>query len=176
MFCKSRANSSSEAKFPASWENTGNFAELWVRLLHNSGILFVWASECAYWLAIHHQIQWFTTQFPNASEQGIYFGLARELNRAIREVIRLIRESQRWPPFHCEVNRVSEHSCHRYRHARQGRRQPQARRRHLAGTRLRETKRGRFNNPQPAGPAWLKALAPGDVVTVTRIDRLAQHL
>jgi hypothetical protein len=28
------------------------------------GILFVWASECAYWLAIQHQTQWLTTQFP----------------------------------------------------------------------------------------------------------------
>jgi hypothetical protein len=28
------------------------------------GILFVWASECGYWLKIQGQIQWFTTQFP----------------------------------------------------------------------------------------------------------------
>src|SRR6202023_1632879 len=28
------------------------------------GILFVWASECDYWLGIQDQIQWLTTQFP----------------------------------------------------------------------------------------------------------------
>ena len=28
------------------------------------GILFVWASECDYRLAIKSQIQWLTTQFP----------------------------------------------------------------------------------------------------------------
>jgi hypothetical protein len=28
------------------------------------GILFVWPSECSYWLEIQQQVQWLTTQFP----------------------------------------------------------------------------------------------------------------
>ena len=57
----------SEAKFPASWENTGNFVRL--------------ASECDYWLEINSRIQWFKTQFPthrnrefNSALQGINSG------------------------------------------------------------------------------------------------------
>jgi hypothetical protein len=52
----------SEAKFPASWENTGNFVRLGLRvrlLAHNP------ASNSTAYDAI-----------PYASEQGIYFGLA----------------------------------------------------------------------------------------------------
>ena len=70
----------SEAKFPASWENTGNSVrlDLRVRLLARNPVTNS---------MIHDPI-------PYASEQGIYFGPRRELNRAIREFIRLIRESR----------------------------------------------------------------------------------
>ena len=40
----------SEAKFPASWENTGNFVRLGLRL--------------RFWLVIQQAIQWFAMQFP----------------------------------------------------------------------------------------------------------------
>jgi hypothetical protein len=52
----------SEAKFPASWENTGNFLRvgLWVQLLARN-----LTSNSTAWHAI-----------PYASEQGIYFRLA----------------------------------------------------------------------------------------------------
>jgi hypothetical protein len=52
----------SEAKFPASWENTGNFVRLGLRvrlLARNPG-----TNSMAY------------DPIPYASEQGIYFGLA----------------------------------------------------------------------------------------------------
>ena len=52
----------SEAKFPASWENTGNFVRLGLRvrlLAQNSG-----PNSMAY------------DAIPYASEQGIYFALA----------------------------------------------------------------------------------------------------
>ena len=52
----------SEAKFPASWENTGNFVRLGLRvrlLARNPG-----PNSMAY------------DPIPYASEQGIYFGLA----------------------------------------------------------------------------------------------------
>src|ERR1700757_2072972 len=78
----------SEAKFPASGEI--------------QCILFVYASECDYWLEINSQIQWFTTQFPthrnrefNSALQGIESG-----HQGIFSPNQGIR---RWPRFHCDV-------------------------------------------------------------------------
>ena len=51
-------------------------------------------------------------QIPYASKQGIYFGLNRELNRVIRELIRLIRESRDLTVISIHVNRASEQLEH----------------------------------------------------------------
>jgi hypothetical protein len=73
------------AKFPASWENTGNFAD--------SGL--GGASEAAKkgTKSVSYE------PIPYASEQGIFCGLAGNLNRVIREIFALIRESRSRPLF-----------------------------------------------------------------------------
>ena len=70
----------SEAKFPASWENTGNFIRLGLRVRTINS-----ESEAK-----------FNGLQPNSLRIGTgnLFRPSRELNQIIREFIRLIRESR----------------------------------------------------------------------------------
>ena len=81
---------SSKAKFPASWENTGNFVRL--------------GPECAYWLANSGPNS--MAYDPNSLRIGTgnLFRPSSELNRAIREFICQIRESRAGRHFHRDVN------------------------------------------------------------------------
>jgi len=76
---------SENAKFPASWENTGNFVD--------SGL--GGASEAA--KKGTKSVSY--GPIPYASEQGIFLRPYRELNRAIREIFALIKESRSRPLF-----------------------------------------------------------------------------
>ena len=56
-----------------------------------------------------HQIQWLTTQFP-AHRNREFIAALQGIKSGHQGIYLPDQGIPRWPPFHCDVNRLSEHS------------------------------------------------------------------
>src|SRR4051794_18777702 len=58
---------------------------------------------------MQHQIQWLTTQFP-AHRNREFIAALQGIKSGHQGIYLPDQGIPRWPPFHCDVNRLSEHS------------------------------------------------------------------